>query len=103
MRTLITSDAVVSGAGTLGNALATENGTVVAIGKRSDIERSGDRIVGFDGAFVSDHIETLYEIDLLYGERAAALGITGYRRTESLNDSPAFLAALADMVEEALA
>jgi len=54
-------------------------------------------------SFVSDHIETLYEIDLLYGDRAAGLGITGYRRTESLNDSPAFLNALADMVEEALA
>ena len=54
-------------------------------------------------SFVSDHIETLYEVDLLYGEQAEAAGITGYRRTESLNDSPAFLDALADLAERALA
>jgi len=50
-------------------------------------------------SFVSDHVETLYEVDLLYGERAKAAGISGYRRTESLNDSPVFLDALADLAE----
>jgi len=54
-------------------------------------------------SFVSDHIETLYELDLLYGEQAARLGITGYRRAGALNDSPAFLLALADLVEGAVA
>jgi ferrochelatase len=54
-------------------------------------------------AFVSDHIETLYEIDLLYGDQARRLGIDGYRRSESLNDSPRFLDALADLAEDALA
>lgn len=53
-------------------------------------------------SFVSDHIETLYEVDLLYGDQARKLGIKGYRRAESLNDSPVFIAALADLVEEAL-
>lgn len=53
-------------------------------------------------AFVSDHIETLYEIDLLYGDQARELGIDGYRRSESLNDSPRFLDALTDLVVEAL-
>ena len=51
-------------------------------------------------SFVSDHIETLYEVDLLFGEAAAKAGITGYSRTEALNTSPAFIAALADLVED---
>jgi protoporphyrin/coproporphyrin ferrochelatase len=53
-------------------------------------------------AFVSDHIETLYEIDMLYGDQARELGIDGYRRSESLNDGPHFLDALADLAEEAI-
>jgi predicted amidohydrolase YtcJ len=53
MRTLITSDAVVSAAGTVGNAIAIDDGLIAAIGDRSDIERSGDRVLAFDGAFVS--------------------------------------------------
>src|SRR4051812_7320325 len=51
-------------------------------------------------SFVSDHIETLYEVDLLFGEVAAKAGITGYRRTEALNTSPRFIGALAGLVEE---
>ena len=49
-------------------------------------------------AFVSDHIETLYEIDLLFGGLARRLGIPGFRRTRMLNDDPRFIAALAEMV-----
>ena len=49
-------------------------------------------------SFVSDHIETLYEVDLLFGEVAARAGITGYYRTEALNTSPRFIEALADLV-----
>ncbi len=48
-------------------------------------------------SFVSDHIETLYEIDILYKGLATKLGIN-LKRTESLNTSPAFIAALAGMV-----
>jgi protoporphyrin/coproporphyrin ferrochelatase len=48
-------------------------------------------------SFVSDHIETLYEIDILYKDLASKLGIN-LQRTESLNTSPAFIAALADLV-----
>jgi ferrochelatase len=50
-------------------------------------------------SFVSDHVETLYEVDLLYGEQAKKLGIRTFERTESLNDFPPFLDALADLVE----
>lgn len=49
-------------------------------------------------SFVSDHIETLYEIDIQYKEEAAALGITDFRRTEALNSSPAFIDCLAGLV-----
>jgi ferrochelatase len=48
-------------------------------------------------SFVSDHIETLYEIDILYKDMADKLGIN-LKRTESLNTSPKFIEALADMV-----
>ena len=48
-------------------------------------------------SFVSDHIETLYEVDMLFGDLARSLGISDYRRIESLNDFPPFLDALADL------
>jgi ferrochelatase len=53
-------------------------------------------------SFVSDHIETLYEIDILYKEQALARGVVEYRRTESLNTDPAFISALAKIVTENL-
>ncbi len=48
-------------------------------------------------SFVSDHIETLYEIDILYKGMAKKLGIT-LQRIESLNTSGKFIEALADIV-----
>jgi protoporphyrin/coproporphyrin ferrochelatase len=54
-------------------------------------------------SFVSDHIETLYEIDILYRELAATSGILRFRRAASLNLSPAFIGALADIAEDAFA
>jgi ferrochelatase len=48
-------------------------------------------------SFVSDHIETLYEIDLLYRDMARSHGVD-LRRVESLNTHPAFIAALRDIV-----
>jgi ferrochelatase len=54
-------------------------------------------------SFVSDHIETLYEVDLLFAEAAERAGITGYRRTEALNTSPLFISALAGLVRDHLA
>jgi ferrochelatase len=50
-------------------------------------------------SFVSDHIETLYEVDLLFADAAARAGVTGYQRTQALNTSPLFIDALADLVE----
>jgi ferrochelatase len=48
-------------------------------------------------SFVSDHIETLYEIDILYKQMASRLGIR-LERAESLNTSPLFISALTDIV-----
>jgi ferrochelatase len=52
-------------------------------------------------SFVSDHIETLYEIDIQYRDEAAGLGIGDFRRAESLNSSPAFIDCLAELVKAA--
>jgi ferrochelatase len=53
-------------------------------------------------SFVSDHIETLHEIDIEYAEEARKLGISDFRRTESLNTSKAFINCLADLIRTAL-
>jgi ferrochelatase len=50
-------------------------------------------------SFVSDHIETLYEIDIQYRDEAAALGIGDFRRAASLNSSPKFIGCLAELVK----
>ena len=50
--------------------------------------------------FVCDHVEVLYDVDVLYRGHAEALGMK-LTRTESLNDSPAFIRALAAIVREA--
>src|SRR5262245_31953188 len=50
-------------------------------------------------SFVSDHIETLYEVDMLFAERARKAGIADYRRIEALNTSPVFIESLARLVE----
>jgi ferrochelatase len=52
-------------------------------------------------AFVTDHVETLYEIDQLFGEDARRAGIAHFRRTPGLNDRPTFLRALADLARSA--
>ncbi len=52
-------------------------------------------------SFVSDHVETLYEIDMLYRSRAEKKGIT-FRSCKSLNTSPLFLTALKELVFEHL-
>ena len=49
-------------------------------------------------SFVSDHIETLYEIDILYQDMSTRYGLH-LRRTESLNTNPLFIRALKDIVE----
>jgi protoporphyrin/coproporphyrin ferrochelatase len=53
-------------------------------------------------AFVSDHVETLGEIDHEAREEARQLGITHFEMSAGLNDSPRFIRALGELVREAL-
>lgn len=51
-------------------------------------------------AFTSDHIETLYELDIEYAaEKAKEVGARHVRRSAALNDHPMFIEALADLVK----
>ncbi len=52
-------------------------------------------------AFVSDHIETLVELDIENRHLAEKSGVPGYFRTRAPNDDPAFIAALANIVKRA--
>jgi len=52
-------------------------------------------------AFVTDHVETLQEIDQLFAGQAREAGIEHFRRTPGLNDRPVFLRALADLIGSA--
>jgi ferrochelatase len=54
-------------------------------------------------SFVSDHVETLHEIDIEHRAQARSLGIENYRMMPGLNDSPAFIAALAGLVRQQIA
>lgn len=48
--------------------------------------------------FVSDHIETLYDLDILYTRQAEALGLK-VTRARSFNDDPRFIEVLADLAQ----
>lgn len=50
-------------------------------------------------SFVSDHLETLYDVDILYREKTGSLGMR-IRRVPAPNDSPAFIRALCQIVLE---
>jgi ferrochelatase len=50
-------------------------------------------------AFVTDHIETLHELDIELREVAEHAGIHKYQVMYALNDSPDFIGALADVVQ----
>lgn len=47
-------------------------------------------------AFVSEHVETLVELDIEYGELAHQLGVAPYLRVPAVGTSALFIAALAD-------
>jgi protoporphyrin/coproporphyrin ferrochelatase len=53
-------------------------------------------------AFVSDHVETLGEIDHEAREEARKLGITHFEMSAGLNDSPKFISALGQLVRHSL-
>ena len=53
-------------------------------------------------SFVSDHVETLGEINHEAREEAEELGIERFEMTSGLNDSPTFIGALAELVAGAI-
>lgn len=48
--------------------------------------------------FVSDHLETLYEMDRMYRDQALSLGFEQFERARSLNADPAFIQSLVTQV-----
>jgi ferrochelatase len=54
-------------------------------------------------AFVSEHLETLYDLDVLAKEAAAKGGAALYLRVPALGTRPDFVAALADVVHRGIA
>jgi ferrochelatase len=54
-------------------------------------------------AFVSEHSETLVELDVEYRDLAEKLGVPGYFRVPTPNSDPLFIGSLADLVRRALA
>ena len=54
-------------------------------------------------SFVSEHSETLVELDVLYRELAERAGVPAYVRVPALGTNPAFIRALARLVGQARA
>jgi ferrochelatase len=53
-------------------------------------------------AFVSEHSETLVELDIEYRQKASELGIPGYARAATVGTAEEFIVGLAELVEDAL-
>ncbi len=65
----------------------------------AELGRSGSRrVLAIPVSFVSDHIETLQEIDIAYASLAARSGISEFHRVPALNLHPKFIEALAKRV-----
>ena len=66
------------------------------------LKREGHvRVIIQPVGFVCDHVEVLYDIDIAFRHLGSQIGLE-VSRPESLNDSPAFIAALAAIVQERL-
>ncbi len=53
-------------------------------------------------AFVSEHSETLVELDIEYGKLAREAGVPDYRRAATVGADPAFIDGLSGLVKKAL-
>lgn len=72
----------------------------------AEIERAGTDgvpVVVVPIAFVSEHSETLVELDIEYAELAESVGVPTYVRVDTARDHPAFIDALAGLTRRALA
>lgn len=63
--------------------------------------RGVEKVLVAPVGFVSDHLEILWDLDVEAREKAAELGLD-LERIDSLNDDPAFVAALASLVRSNL-
>jgi protoporphyrin/coproporphyrin ferrochelatase len=63
----------------------------------------GRAVVTVPIAFVSEHLETLYDLDILAADAAKAGGALEYHRAAAVGDRADFVAALADVVRRTLA
>jgi ferrochelatase len=72
------------------------NDVIVELGKQGVKE-----ILVVPVSFVSEHLETLYELDILYRKMANDAGIERFRRVPALNTDPTFIRALRELVEDA--
>jgi ferrochelatase len=71
----------------------------------SEIERAGREkrpLVVVPIAFVSEHSETLVELDIEYGELAKHAGVPAYERAPTVGVQPDFIAGLARLVRQAM-
>jgi protoporphyrin/coproporphyrin ferrochelatase len=53
-------------------------------------------------AFVSEHSETLVELDIEYRDLAASQGVPGYYRVQTVCSQPSFIGGLKNLVDRAL-
>jgi len=71
----------------------------------AEIRRAGSEGMGLvvvPIAFVSEHSETLVELDLEYGHLAATSGVSTYVRVPTVGIEPEFIGGLANMVRAAM-
>jgi ferrochelatase len=61
------------------------------------------RVLVIPISFVSDHVETLHEIDIEHRAQALGLGIREYRMVPGLNDAPRFIGVLGKLVRACVA
>ena len=71
-------------------------------GLRQVAAQGGKRALVIPISFVTDHVETLYEIDIEARALAGTLGIRQFEVMPALNDSPTFIRALANLVAKAV-
>jgi ferrochelatase len=63
----------------------------------------GKFVVGVPIAFVSEHLETLYDLDILAKDAAGKGGALGFLRVPALGTRPDFVRAMADVVRQGMA
>ena len=71
----------------------------------AEIKRAGadgKGVIVFPVAFVSEHSETLVELDIEYAQLAQERGVKDYRRAPTVGAEPSFIGGLANLVRQAI-